>query len=345
MEISIIGASGYTGAELLRLLTHHPKAHVCHVTARSEVGNRLCDIFPNFVGYYDLILEELNMDKILADSDIVFAAVPHGVSIPLAEQCLKKKVKFIDLGADFRLDDIKIYEKWYQVKHTNPSLNQEAVYGLPEINRKKIAKAELVGNPGCFPTSILLGLKPLLEKNVIRVDTILADSKSGTTGAGRAPDKSKLHAEMVDNFRAYGVSKHRHVPEITQELSKIAKKEVSVVFTPHLLPIDRGILSTIYADLMNPMNLEEIRSIYIEAYKDEKFVHLLSENIMPSTKYVRGSNHCQINVFLDEETNKLKIISAIDNVVKGASGQAIQNMNLMFGLPETFGLDFPGMYP
>jgi N-acetyl-gamma-glutamyl-phosphate reductase len=288
---------------------------------------------------------ELDLPALADKADVVFAALPHGHAVPVAGEVLERGKKFIDLGADFRFGRRDVYEQWYKVEHSGEELLEQAVYGLPEIHRDKIRSASLVGNPGCYPTSVILGLAPLLRNGLIDPGSIIIDSKSGVSGAGRGLSLGTHFSEVNENFRAYNVGVHRHTPEIEQELSKLAGEDVVVSFTPHLTPMNRGILSTMYAGLKQEMTLEQVRSVYEEFYRSEFFVRLLPPGILPQTKAVTGSNHCDIVPVVDPRTGRVVVISAIDNLIKGAAGQAVQNMNLMFGLPETTGLDRPGLYP
>lgn len=345
IKVSIIGATGYTGSELIRLLMGHPEIEFAHLTSRTYSGQKVQAVFPQFQGLLDYELVPLEMDKLVAESDVVFAALPHGLSSPIAQACLEAGVKLIDLGADFRLKDVATYEDWYQVEHEAQDLIAEAVYGLPELNREKIKEADLIANPGCFPTSIILGLKPLVTAKSQAIQSIIIDSKSGTTGAGRSASVPNLYAEIGENFKAYNINGHRHIPEIEQELYTIGGQDLMVNFTPHLLPISRGILSTIYVTLTEEIDQAWLTDIFHQAYQDEPFVHLLPEGMIPEVKHVRGSNHCHISASYDPRTHTVKIISAIDNLVKGASGQAVQNLNLMYGWDETTALQAVGLNP
>lgn len=345
IKVSIIGATGYTGSELIRLLLGHPEVEFAHLTSQSYSGQKVQAVFPQFQGYLDQELVPLELEKLVADSDVVFAALPHGLSSPIAKACIDAGVKFIDLGADFRLKDVATYEQWYQVDHEAQDLIVEAVYGMPELNREKIKQADLIANPGCFPTSIILGLKPLVTEKSQAIQSIIIDSKSGTTGAGRSAKVPNLYAEIGENFKAYNINGHRHIPEIEQELQVLGGEELMVSFTPHLLPISRGILSTIYVTLNESIDQEWLTDLYQKTYKAEPFVHILPQGMTPEVKHVRGSNHCHLAVSYDPRTKMVKIISVIDNLVKGASGQAIQNLNLMYGWDETTALQAAGLNP
>ena len=345
INIGIIGASGYTGAELARILINHPEAKITVATSRQYAGRPLSEIFPHLKGRVDIICENLPVDELSKKADLFFTAVPHKTAMDLVPDLLAAGKKVIDLSADFRLRDLAVYEKWYQ-PHSSSHLLSEAVYGLPELYRQDIAKSRLVANPGCYPTSIILGLAPLLAAGAIQPESIIADSKSGTSGAGRVAQTGTLFCEVHDGFKPYKVGRtHRHTPEIEQELSAAAGKNVKVTFTPHLLPISRGILSTIYATLAAGFNRKSIDDLYRQKYQDEPFVRLLAEDTFPATQYVRGSNFCDISYKIDPATNRIIVMTTIDNIVKGASGQAVQNMNIMCGFPETAGLDIVPFFP
>lgn len=344
-RVAIIGASGYTGVELSRILVNHPHIELSAVTSRQFAGKPISEVFPNLRSRVDLVCEDLSVDEICHRADVVFTAVPHKTAMDLVPQLLQNGKKVIDLSADFRLRDKKTYEEWYQA-HSSPDYITEAVYGLPELYREQIKTAALVANPGCYPTSIILGLMPLLKNRVIDPTSIIADSKSGTSGAGRAAQLGSLFCEVHDGFKAYKIGgTHRHTPEIEQELRVLAQEDITISFTPHLLPIARGILSTIYAPLQPDIAQADIRNYYKQAYDKERFVRLLPVDNFPATQYVRGSNFCDINFSIDKRTNRIIVISAIDNVVKGAAGQAVQNMNIMLGFEESTGLDIVPFFP
>ncbi len=345
LNVAIVGASGYTGLELIRLLDRHPGVVISCVTSEQSAGKRISEIFPTLRGRCDLVLEPLNPSAIAARADLIFTALPHQAAMKVVPDFLAAGKKVVDLSADYRLHDPAVYGAWYE-PHLNPELLPEAVFGLPELRRETIRKARLVANPGCYPTSVILGLKPLLENALIDITAIIADSKSGTSGAGRSAKVDSLYCEVNDSFKAYGVGgAHRHTPEIEQELSELAGQPVTITFTPHLVPMDRGILSTIYATPNRPVTTEELVSLYADTYKDEPFVRSLPKGQFPSTAFVRGSNFCDIGITLDSRTNRIVVVSAIDNLVKGASGQAIQNMNLICGFPETSGLEGLAIFP
>lgn len=345
LKVAIVGASGYTGLELIRLLDRHPRVEISCVTSEQSAGKRISDIFPTLRGRCDLVLEPLDPTAIAATSDLVFTALPHQAAMKVVPAFLAAGKKVVDLSADYRLHDPAVYGAWYEA-HLNPELLPEAVFGLPELRREMIKQARLVANPGCYPTSVILGLKPLLENGLIDSSTIIADSKSGTSGAGRSTKVDSLYCEVNESFRAYGVGgSHRHTPEIEQELSELAGKPITITFTPHLVPMDRGILSTIYATPTKTVTADELVALYADVYKDEPFVRPLPKGQFPSTAYVRGSNFCDIGITLDSRANRIVVVSAIDNLVKGASGQAIQNMNLLCGFPETSGLEGIAIFP
>jgi len=345
IKVGIIGATGYTGVELVRILSHHPEVEIIGLTSQTYTDQAFGDVFPSLQKITGLILESQDAGGLAERCDVIFTALPHGVSMEVAETVVAKGKKVIDLGADYRFDDISVYEEWYKVGHKTPELGREAVYGLPEVNRPQIRQARIIGNPGCYPTSIILGLAPLLKKGLIHTDTIIADAKSGISGGGRGLNLAFHYPECNENFKAYNIGIHRHTPEIEQELSKLAGKKITVSFTPHLVPMTRGILSTIYASAAKPYSTEELLELYKEFYSDEYFIRIHPPGQYPQTKWVYGSNFCDIGLQVDPRTDRVVVVSAIDNLVKGASGQAIQNMNAMFGLPETTGLDFAPVFP
>ena len=337
MKVGIIGASGYTGVELARILSSHPEVELTVATSRQYAGKPLSEIFPNLRNRVDLICENLPAEELVERADFFFTAVPHKTAMDLVPSLLEAGKKVVDLSADFRLRDVAVYEQWYQA-HSSPELIEEADNGLPELYRYKVKDARLVANPGCYPTSVTLGLAPLLQKKLIDPTTLVIDSKSGTSGAGRSASVGSLFCEVTDGFRAYKVGgTHRHIPEIEQELSVLAGQPVSVSFTPHLLPISRGILSTMYATCSGASE-QEIQQLYEESYADEPFVRVCPAGTFPATQHVRGSNCCDIGIKLDPRTGRIIVLTAIDNIAKGASGQAVQNMNLMNGFDETCAL-------
>lgn len=339
IKVGIIGASGYTGGELIRLLAGHPGARVSAITSRTHAGKRLEEVFGVFAGWDGPVFGGSDSPEAVEECDVVFLAVPHGVAMELAPALLARGQKVIDLGADFRFRDPQVFETWYKHSHAQPEMTRaEAAYGLPELYRSKIASARVIGNPGCYPTSIILGSYPFLKAGVIDPTRIIIDSKSGISGAGRKAEQSNLYPEMSGNFKAYGLPNHRHTPEIEQELSLLAGKPVVVSFTPHLLPVSRGILTTLHLELTQSLTTAEAEELVAAAYQNEPFVKLLGSPGLPELKGVVGTNFCHLGVRVDSRTRQLIVISVIDNMVKGAAGQAVQNMNLMFGLPETMGL-------
>ena len=345
LRVAIIGASGYTGVELARILCNHPEFELTAATSRQYAGKPLSEVFPNLLGKTDLICENLSIDELCERADLFFAAVPHKTAMDLVPQLLREGKKVVDLSADFRLRDVATYEEWYQ-EHSSPEFIAEAAYGLPELYRDKIKNARLVANPGCYPTSIVLGLAPLLKEGLIDPTSIIVDSKSGTTGAGRAASVGTLFCEVHDGFKAYKVGgTHRHLPEIEQELSVLNKKDVTISFTPHLLPISRGILSTSYANIAKDTSEDDLRKLYLDMYDTEPFVRILPQGTFPATQHVRGSNFCDIGFAIDKRANRIIVVTAIDNIVKGAAGQAVHNMNLMCGIEETTGLEGAPFFP
>lgn len=344
ISASVVGATGYAGEELVRLLSTHPHVKLAKVTSHSSAGENIGDIYPNLSKKVNLCCEEFDAEELAKSSDVVFLSLPHGHSVEFAKELLNRGKKIIDLGADFRLDDAEVYEKWYSVVHSGRELLKEAVYGLTELNREKIKGARLIGNPGCYPTSIILGLAPVLQNRLVDPKSIISDSKSGISGAGKSAKAANLFTEISGNTKAYNIASHRHTPEINQELSKLYGGEVSITFTPHVVPMSRGILSTIYCKLKSPISLDDALQVYEDFYKNCQFIKVLKKGVLPQTKWVYGSNYCHIGLGLDEYNGRLIIVSAIDNLVKGAAGQAIQNMNVMFEIPEESGIDAPGLY-
>ncbi|MBE6565092.1 MAG: N-acetyl-gamma-glutamyl-phosphate reductase [Ruminococcaceae bacterium] len=336
IKCGVIGATGYAGAELVRLLASHPYAEIAAVSSTSAEGQALESIYPNLKGLNLPILE--NADSLIETCDVVFASLPHGLAEELAVKCLKKGALLIDLSADFRLDDASVYTKWYKKEFNHPDLHEKSVYALPELSREAIKKAEIIGNPGCYPTTIALGLMPALKNGLTNDEHIVIDSKSGVTGAGRGLTQGTHYPDTNEAFSAYKAGAHRHTPEIEQTLSRIAGREVKVTFVPHLLPVNRGIESSIYFTLADGVTFEQVRAAYEEAYKDESFVRVEPDGAYANVKNVRMSNFCDISLHFDAHANTVIVCSCIDNMVKGAAGQAIQNMNIKFGLEETAGL-------
>lgn len=342
IKVGIVGGTGYTGAELLRLLAQHQGAHVQVLTSRQESGKRADQLFPHLRGHTEAVFESPDIER-LAQCEAVFFATPHGTCMQMAPQLIDRGVRIIDLSADFRLKDREVFQRWYKQPHTAFELLQEAVYGLPEWDRFGIAHARLVANPGCYPTAVQLGLMPLLETGAIELDGLVADCKSGVSGAGREAKIGSLYCEATDSFKAYGVSGHRHLPEIEQQLALFAEQKVGVTFVPHLVPMSRGIHATLYVRPKDPDI--DFQSLYERRYKGEPFVDVLPAGEHPETRGVRGANTCRIALHRAPDRRTLVVLSVIDNLVKGASGQALQCFNLMFGFPETQGLDPPPMAP
>lgn len=338
IRVSIVGASGYTGRELIKILLKHPKVKIAHLTSETYKGKRISAVHKRLAGFIDKSFERLNFDKVAQDSDLIFIALPHGKSQKLVAEFLKKGKKVIDLSADYRLNDKSLYKRWYGVEHSYPRLLKKAVYGLPEIYKEEIEKSPLVANPGCYPTGIILGVAPLLAYGLGDGNSIIADAKSGVSGAGRRLDIAYHFSECHENLAAYNVGKHRHIPEIEQELSKISKEKITISFTPHLVPMDRGILSTIYLNFKRKVSLDKIWSLYRDYYRKAPFVRILPKYTFPEVRDVVETNFCEIGLTVDERTNRIIIITVIDNLVKGGSGQAVQNMNLMYKFRETEGL-------
>ena len=341
IKVGIVGGTGYTGVELLRLLAIHPSVELTVITSRGEAGMAVADMFPSLRGYVSLKFSDpAQVD--LSVCDVVFFATPNGIAMQQTRELLAKNVRVIDLAADFRIKDVATWEKWYGMSHACPDLIAEAVYGLPEINREKIKNAKLVANPGCYPTAVQLGFMPLLEAGVIDPTYLIADAKSGVSGAGRKAEVHALLAEAGDNFKAYGVAGHRHLPEISQGLAAMAHQQVGLTFTPHLLPMIRGIHATLYAKLTKKVDLQKL---FEDRYHSEAFVDVLPAGSHPETRSVRGSNQCRIAVHQPQGSDTVVILSVIDNLVKGAAGQAVQNMNIMFGLSEGLGLNVVPLLP
>lgn len=337
IKAGVIGATGYAGVELVRLLLRHPQATPVAVSSVSFEGQPIDEVYPSLREICSLTCADA--DTVIDAADVVFAALPHGLSQDTAKACADAGKKFIDLGADFRLDDPAAYESWYQAEYRYDALHKQAVYGLCEAFREDIRNASVIGNPGCYPTSAALGLMPALKNGLVSPVGIVIDSKSGTTGAGRKPTQTTHFPDCADAFSAYKVATHRHTPEIEQTLSKLAGKQATITFVPHLLPVNRGILSTIYARLNEGVTEEAVRAAYEAAYANEHFVRLMPKGVPVNIRHVQCSNYCDIQLYTDPHTGLLIVTSVIDNMVKGAAGQAIQNMNLLFGLDESAGLD------
>lgn len=339
--MGILGATGYTGQELVRLLQQHPEAQLEFLGSSSSTGSVYEEMFPQFMGTHSGKLA----DEQVPDVEVLFCALPHGLTASRTGEWLNRGIKIIDLGADFRLKDPEVYRSWYKLEHPAPQLIPEAVYGIPELYREKIRGKSLVANPGCYPTASILALAPLLSRNLLETSSIIIDAKSGVSGAGRGASLGTHFSEVNENFKAYGVAEHRHTPEIEQQLSSASGSDFKVSFTPHLVPMIRGILATIYAEVEPGVSESSLRACWEEAYSDEEFVHCLPQGIWPQTKFALGSNHVFLQLKLDERTGRVIIVSALDNLVKGAAGQALQNMNLLFDLPENLGLKGRGLWP
>src|SRR6188472_3728875 len=342
IRIGIVGGTGYTGVELLRLLAQHPEADVRAITSRKDAGTPVAQMFPSLRGRYDLAFTDPK-DADLAGCNVVFFATPHGVAMAQARELLSAGVRIVDLAADFRLQDPQLFERWYKMPHACPDLLREAVYGIPEINREAIRKARIVGNPGCYPTAVQLGFLPLVEAGLVDTRYLIADCKSGVSGAGRKAELSLAFAEASDNFAAYGVAGHRHLPEIVQGLNRASRDAVRLVFTPHLTPMIRGLFATLYAPLRD--RDADLQKLYEKRYANEPFIDVMPAGSQPDTRSVRASNVLRIAVHRPPDSDLALVLAVEDNLVKGAAGQAIQNMNLMFGLPETTGLMAPPVLP
>lgn len=341
VKVGIVGGTGYTGVELLRLLARHPQAQLVAITSRKEAGMPVADMFPNLRGHIDLRFCD-PQDAGLDECDVVFFATPNGIAMQQARELLAAGVRVIDLAADFRIQDIEVWQKWYGMEHACPDLVAQAVYGLPEVNREQIKTARLIANPGCYPTAVQLGFLPLLEAGLVDERYLIADVKSGVSGAGRKAEVGALFAEAGDNFKAYAASGHRHLPEISQGLTRYAGKPVGLTFVPHLTPLIRGIHATLYARLTGEADFQ---ALFEQRYQHEPFVDVLPFGAHPETRSVRGANICRIALHRPQGGDALVILSAIDNLMKGASGQAVQNMNIMFDLPESMGLELIGLLP
>jgi N-acetyl-gamma-glutamyl-phosphate reductase len=341
LKVGIVGGTGYTGVELLRLLSVHPNVTLTAITSRGDAGMPVANMFPSLRGYVNLVFTDPAQSN-LADCDVVFFATPNGIAMQQTRELLAQGVRVVDLAADFRIKDIPTWEKWYAMTHACPDLVATAVYGLPELNREAIKTAQLVANPGCYPTAVQLGFMPLLEEGVVDTSYLIADAKSGVSGAGRKAEVHSLFSEAGDNFKAYGVSGHRHLPEISQGLTSMAKSKVGFTFVPHLTPLIRGIHATLYAKLTKPTDLQ---ALFETRYQNERFVDVLPKGAHPETRSVRGSNICRIAVHQPQDSDIVVILSVIDNLVKGAAGQAVQNMNIMFGLAENTGLEVVPLLP
>ncbi len=346
IKVGIIGATGYAGGELVRLLMQHPGAEIKWYGSRSYVDQKYADVYRNFFEIVEDKCLDDNIEKMAEEVDVIFTATPQGYLGGILTEEILSKVKVIDLSADYRIKDVATYEKWYGIEHKSPQLIEQAVYGLCEINREKIKTTRLLANPGCYTTCSILSAYPLVKEGIIDPNTIIVDAKSGTSGAGRGAKVPNLYCEVNENVKAYGVLSHRHTPEIEEQLGYAHDgKPVTIIFTPHLIPMNRGILVTAYASLAKKVTADEVRAAYNKYYAGEKFVRVLEDGVCPETKWVEGSNYVDVNFKIDERTNRVVMMGALDNVVKGAAGQAVQNMNLMFGLPEAQGLELVPMFP
>ena len=345
IKVGIIGSTGYAGGELARILLQRDDVEIKWYGSKSYVDQKYASIYQNMFQIVDDVCMEENMEELAELVDVIFTATPQGLCASLVNEKLLSKVKVIDLSADFRIKDVAVYEKWYKITHPSPQFLQEAVYGLPELNRAAIKKARLVANPGCYPTCSTLAIYPLVKEGLIDTDTLIIDAKSGVSGAGRGAKLDNLYCEVNESCKAYGVAGHRHTPEIEEQLSYGAGKPVILNFTPHLIPMNRGILITAYASFTKKVSYEEVKTVYDNYYKQEQFVRVLEKDVCPQTRWVEGSNFVDVNFKIDERTGRMIIMGAMDNMVKGAAGQAVQNMNLMFGLPENIGLKLVPIFP
>jgi N-acetyl-gamma-glutamyl-phosphate reductase len=345
IKVGIIGATGYAGGELVRILTGHKEVEIKWYGSRSYIDKQYAEVFQNMFQIVEEKCFDDNIDELANQVDVIFTATPQGYCASLMNDTILSKVKIIDLSADYRMKDVKTYEEWYKIEHKTPQFISEAVYGLCEINREDVKKARLVANPGCYPTCTTISIYPLLKEGLIDSNTIIVDAKSGTSGAGRGAKVDNLYCEVNENIKAYGVTSHRHTPEIEEQLSYAAGSEVKINFTPHLIPMNRGILVTAYASLLKDVTYEQVKAVYDKYYENEKFIRVLNKDICPETKWVRGSNYVDVNFKIDKRTNRIIMMGSMDNLVKGAAGQAVQNMNLMFGLEENMGLDLVPMFP
>lgn len=345
IKVGIIGATGYAGAELVRILMGHKDAEIVWYGSRSYVDKRYAEVYQNTFQIVENICGDDNMEKMADEVDVIFTATPQGLCASLVNEGILSKAKVIDLSADFRIKDIKKYEEWYGIEHKAPQFEEEAVYGLCEINREDIKKARLIANPGCYPTCSTLTLYPMVKEGLIDLSTIIIDAKSGTSGAGRGAKVDNLFCEVNESIKAYGVTNHRHTPEIEDQLSYAAGEDVLINFTPHLVPMDRGILVTAYASLKKEVTYEEVKAVYDKYYNEERFVRVLDKDVCPQTRWVKGSNYVDVNFKIDPRTKRTVMMGAMDNMCKGAAGQAVQNMNLMFGLEESEGLLMVPMFP
>ena len=345
IKAGIIGATGYAGGELVRILMGHKEVEIKWYGSRSYIDKKYYEVYQNMFRIVDAVCLDDNIEALAEQVDVIFTATPQGFLASILNEDILSKVKIVDLSADYRIKDVAIYEKWYKIEHKSPEFIKEAVYGLCEVNREDVKKARLVANPGCYTTCSILTIYPLAKEGLIDMSSIIIDAKSGTSGAGRGAKVDNLYCEVNENIKAYGVASHRHTPEIEEQLGYASGENVVLNFTPHLVPMNRGILATAYANLKPGVTEEMVRAAYDKYYKEEKFVRVLDKGLCPQTKWVEGSNYVDVNFVIDNRTNRVIMMGAIDNLVKGAAGQAVQNMNLMFGLPETEGLNLVPMFP
>ncbi len=345
IKVGIMGSTGYAGGELARLLLQREDVEIIWYGSKSYVDQKYASVYQNMFQFMDDSCQDDNMEALAEQADVIFTATPQGFCASLMNEDILRKTKVIDLSADYRIKDVATYEEWYKIEHKTPQFIKEAVYGLPEINREEIKKARLIANPGCYPTCSILSVYPLLKEGLIDLDTLIIDAKSGTSGAGRGAKVDYLYCEVNENIKAYGVGVHRHTPEIEEQLSYASDRPVTISFTPHLVPMNRGILVTAYGTLTKPVSYEEVKAAYDKYYADEYFVRVLEKDVVPQTKWVEGSNFVDVNFKIDPRTNRVVMMGSMDNLVKGAAGQAVQNMNLLFGLPENKGLKLVPMFP
>lgn len=345
IKAGIIGSTGYAGGELARLLLQRDDVEILWYGSKSYVDQKYATIYQNMFQIVDDSCLDDNMEVLAEMADVIFTATPQGYCASLMNENILKKTKVIDLSADYRIKDVAIYEEWYKMEHKTPQFIKEAVYGLPEINREKIKDARLIANPGCYPTCSTLSIYPLVKEGLIDPGTIIIDAKSGTSGAGRGAKVDNLYCEVNENIKAYGVGVHRHTPEIEEQLSYGAGRPITISFTPHLVPMNRGILITAYGTLTRSVSYEEVKAVYDKYYENEYFVRVLEKDVLPQTKWVEGSNFVDVNFKIDPRTNRVVMLGSMDNLVKGAAGQAVQNMNILFGLPENKGLKLIPMFP
>ena len=345
IKVGIIGATGYAGGELVRLLMGHKEAEIVWYGSRSYIDKKYAEVYQNMFQIVEDVCKDDNLEKLAEEADVIFTATPQGFCASMMTEEILSKTKVVDLSADYRIKDVSVYESWYGIEHKSPQFLGEAVYGLCEINREKIRGARLIANPGCYPTCSTLSVYPLVKEGLIDPSTIIIDAKSGTSGAGRGAKVDNLFCEVNENIKAYGVAGHRHTPEIEEQLGYAAGEKIVLNFTPHLVPMNRGILITAYASLKKPVHYEEVKAVYDQDYQKEQFVRVLEKDVCPQTKWVEGSNYVDVNFKIDPRTNRIIMMGAMDNLVKGAAGQAVQNMNLLFGLPENTGLNLVPVFP